>query len=294
MVELLTVIAVIAILVAILLPGVQQSREAARRTQCANKLRQLSLALRTYESDHRVLPPGCVGTTSPVDLDPAEPHFGWLVMVLPQLDNAPLFDRFDFGTTAYDNAAGWMLTGYQTDPGDVLLCASAWNSYENKQTNYVGLHNDTFGPISADDNGLLHLNSSHRTDRVPDGASSTLILAETFVPAPVNWAFGTRASLRSPDFRPREVPFSRGGGYDVEVPDPLDVGPGLEGVSVSYPADFDTFEDALRVDSVGSFHSRGFNAATAGGEVRMISEGVGQDLLRSLVNREDGRPLGGF
>ncbi len=83
LIELLVVIAIIAILIALLLPAVQQAREAARRTQCKNNLKQIGLALHNYHEAIGRLPPSSIAFN----------HWGWNTMVLPYLDQAPLFNQ---------------------------------------------------------------------------------------------------------------------------------------------------------------------------------------------------------
>jgi prepilin-type N-terminal cleavage/methylation domain-containing protein len=87
LVELLVVIAIIGVLVALLLPAVQSAREAARRMQCANNLKQVGLGFHVYESTFKVLPPetmaagnGAHGTTA-------------FTFILPQIEQGPLWDR---------------------------------------------------------------------------------------------------------------------------------------------------------------------------------------------------------
>jgi prepilin-type N-terminal cleavage/methylation domain-containing protein/prepilin-type processing-associated H-X9-DG protein len=94
LIELLVVIAIIAVLIALLLPAVQQAREAARRTQCKNNLKQLGLALHNYHDTANKFPSGYVQ----VDLANPNTHLrhGWGAMILPYLDQAPLYATLQF------------------------------------------------------------------------------------------------------------------------------------------------------------------------------------------------------
>ena len=114
LVELLVVIAIIGILVGLLLPAVQAAREAARRMQCSNNLKQIALAAHNYESAHKRFPPGgvtpgnCCGTPSAAT---------WTIFLLPFLEQTNLYDQYDFSLWN-DSSPGRHRT--RTEPNNFL------------------------------------------------------------------------------------------------------------------------------------------------------------------------------
>src|SRR3954467_553528 len=100
LIELLVVIAIIAVLIALLLPAVQAAREAARRVQCTNNLKQFGLAIANYESANGCLPSALIFR---VGVPPCNAPGGgsgcqntpWFVLMLPYIEQAPLYASFN-------------------------------------------------------------------------------------------------------------------------------------------------------------------------------------------------------
>ena len=97
--------AIIAILIALLLPAVQQARVAARRSACKNNLKQLLLGMHNYESTYGLLPPGYLHKFGPSGADQLANHMGfaWGSMILPQIEQANLYAQFNFNVPIFDN-----------------------------------------------------------------------------------------------------------------------------------------------------------------------------------------------
>jgi len=187
LIELLVVIAIIAVLIALLLPAVQQSREAARKTQCRNNLKQFGIALHNYHDAHQAFPPGyiyCADNTSSPPNNAA--GFSWGAMCLPFLEQSPLYGRFDWNVPIY--AATNLSAREQHLP--VFLCTSDPVSQVGfvkmgpiperyAMASYVA----NFGPPDLDANqeqrdGVFSRNSRTRIADITDGASQTLLIGE--------------------------------------------------------------------------------------------------------------------
>jgi len=212
LVELLVVIAIIGILVALLLPAIQAAREAARRSQCSNNLKQLVLAVHNYADTHNTFPSGFI-TNVPQDPTVLErSNWGWGALVLPYVEQGSLHSQLDVNLRAlHDNLLTTSELAALQTPLETFICpsdvgrdlnnfAGTSSTAENysklvtsngtdripiAKSNYVGVMcsgNSTtpsvypaaYGPAT----GVLFQNSSVAFQGVLDGTSTTLMLGE--------------------------------------------------------------------------------------------------------------------
>ncbi|MEX2357714.1 MAG: DUF1559 domain-containing protein, partial [Pirellulaceae bacterium] len=190
LVELLVVIAIIGVLVALLLPAVQQAREAARRMQCSNNLKQMGLACHNYLDTHRdYFPPGSFYHTT------KKGSHSFAVAMLPFLEQNALYELYDFSIEPL--AAGNAVV--RRSPVNAFFCPS----YDGPPVNtsgsafsdgalltYLGIagvfYNDTaldngVTPISHGDipsNGVLSFDGPRRAAEIIDGLSNTVMIGE--------------------------------------------------------------------------------------------------------------------
>jgi prepilin-type N-terminal cleavage/methylation domain-containing protein/prepilin-type processing-associated H-X9-DG protein len=214
LIELLVVIAIIAILVSLLLPAVQQAREAARRTQCKNNLKQMGIALTAYHTDSGQFPPALInsGRYNSAHNGEVRNTTGW-VLLLPYIDQGPLYDAWDFNQSGGTNSSPY---GHPTpDDGDnaalarsqvpVLECPShpevgigANKSYRPGQTHFysrqdqryssylfcTGVFVDYHANYTAYGNdvrqGAFGNNGAASIADITDGASNTFLVGESW------------------------------------------------------------------------------------------------------------------
>lgn len=192
-IELIFVVAIIAMLIGLLLPAVQSAREAARRTQCMTRLSQLQLAVAGYHSTHSVLPPGTFSDALPVANYPNGYHHSWLVRILPWLEYPAVYRKIDFSRSVY-RPANQFLFGEAIED---VLCPSSpmWRS---TVSNFAAVYDGRAVPITEDSRGAFVANLRLSVDDVPDGFSRTLLASEKLGdPSDLGWPAGTISTLRT-------------------------------------------------------------------------------------------------
>ncbi len=267
LVELLVVIAIIGTLIGLLLPAVQSAREAARRCACSNNTVQLGLALHNYEFAHEAFPAGVSGDPGPIRSLPEGHHVGWIVRLLPFIEQQALASHFvvEDGAYAASNAE------VRAAAIHFLICPSSpiervqnENGMRVAVTSYAGCHHAVEAPIDTTNNGILFLDSQIRFSDITDGSTNTLLIGERRGgEGDLGWVSGTRATLRNTSI----------------------LAPAERGTRRSEP----TPEDPLFVGGFGSDHAGHLVVVgMADGAVRMLAADTDAEVLRQLGDRADG------
>ncbi|QDU59507.1 putative major pilin subunit [Planctomycetes bacterium Pan216] len=183
LVELLVVIAIIGVLVGLLLPAVQQARAAARRTQCASKLKQLGVAMHNYVDTHGVLPFATItkinGTGPPAGSSNSRQN--WFHLILPFVDQQALYDQFVPRIQGNQFPGSWpeattVVPLFQC-PADPLTKTGQQGFHGN----YIPCHGSTNAGANntfAVTDGMFYPISSVKFSDIQDGTSSTIMLGE--------------------------------------------------------------------------------------------------------------------
>jgi len=320
LIELLVVIAIIAILISLLLPAVQQAREAARRTQCKNNLKQLGLAMHNYESTYTMFPPSRINLSGPTFQQT------WNVMILPYIEQSNMYARYNFNVNWF-NPVNDAITTTQlpafvcpSTPDTRKLPTSALYSLLTS-----GARSDQpifgyidYGSINAVRNAFIVSSGmpsigtkdamgclgrgpgGTRIRDITDGTSNTILLAEDagrptqYIgrrigsnPRVGNDAFGTQFTADGWGWA------DINGGFSVDGANTAGVQNNTSGSGTTTIVGTCSM-NCTNDSEMYSFHVGGVQTLLADGSVRFLSENMSGATLAGLITRQGGEVLGEF
>ncbi len=323
LVELLVVIAIIGILVALLLPAIQAAREAARRSQCINQIRQLGLATHNYENTNKHFPPSVAGSS-----------FSYIAIILPYIEGQNISNLIHYDTrfSAEENAAIREIelpiarcpsqdrveptqmyeigldNNYQIEENSLrghyyAVCGgkidAACPGVAPYELTSCGLNKTKLGGQAT--NGIMYPLSEVRHDQITDGTSKTFLIGECSWDF---WAWNGNPTADGAAIGPWYVGSDRWGAtYDdlaklkwaMTTP-----GDGIwahnqaqiyYGIRQIMYAAADNLPVAMRQRNdvpFGSKHPGGTHFCMADGSVHFVRDDTDVTLLRALANRQDG------
>jgi len=326
LIELLVVIAIIAVLIALLLPAVQSAREAARRAQCINNLKQIGLGLHNYHQGVGSFPMGCAVAYSDPGVQTTWGTFSALAMMLPYVEQTPLYNSCNFSwTCSYDVGAPINSTAYNAKVAG-FLCPSDGNAGKDSLNSYLGSYGTGTNPWATASNGVFSpQRTAYSIADVSDGTSNTIAYVESLtsdlnqpsakwrgnsgvgnVASATNEIYDARTSLVAVMAiaqncqtaflaTPAQYPNS---GYRW-----ANGSPGLSLISIILPPnsaqytyaacrwDGNQTSDFSSLFTPGSNHAGGVNTLLADGSVRFIKSSISQQTWMALGSTNGGEVI---
>jgi prepilin-type N-terminal cleavage/methylation domain-containing protein/prepilin-type processing-associated H-X9-DG protein len=294
LVELLVVIAIIGILIALLLPAVQAAREAARRSQCVNNLKQIGLGMHNYHDTMNTFPTGCLTPDNVV----AGTGWAWGAFLLPYIEQAALYNQL--APRDRVQSSGTQLTLMRTVVPAYLCPSDAWgdNTQNTRRAVSIGgtgvyLAKSNYVAIAArcqneattapwDLRGMFFPHSKIRMADVTDGTSNTWMVGER----DTNSNTGRTAASVSPHmgavWAAASIP-PTDWSYDFQL---------LFGYIQSTYGEING--SAARIDTreMASYHPGGINVCLADGSTRFVSDKINLTTAQNLTYRNDGNVVG--
>jgi len=309
LVELLVVIAIIGVLVALLLPAVQAAREAARRTECANNLKQIGLAMLNYHGTHKEFPVADTPTTGSYG------HSFWMYL-MPMLEQGVVADQFDYTGEDYNGTTGWFRNANNWDlvrdlEFAMLTCPSsplaADEPPQTADVHYAGISGSAHPrnpseipkgiagylgalPIRTISGVMPSGGRAIRIAEITDGTSNTMMIGEMSnfgvdaTGAQVNCSAHVYHGIIMGHFND----FTRRVAHITTVRHPIgENSASAAGVKCGWPG-------IGANQAILSAHPGGAQILLCDGSVHFATESLDIDVLYNLADRADGNPLAGF
>ncbi|MEM9353252.1 MAG: DUF1559 domain-containing protein [Planctomycetota bacterium] len=308
LVELLVVIAIIGVLVSLLLPAIQSSREASRRSACANNLRQIALAAQNYVTAQTSFPAGSVSRESPDSPFSPWTFYRWsaLATLTPYLEGAAVYDTLDLEKPLYSGSSFDVTPENREGVAaviDVFLCpsdAAARVTERFGPTNYAvnaGSGGDG-SPIDTD--GVFFVNSQTRPADIEDGLSNTVLASESILGAPGDAPHDVRVEYKFVQASPlTEARCEASASWNVTDPRGFAWANGefrcalynhyetpnsgtADCMGVAFGGGLERLFTPYGWRAARSNHPGGVNAALADGAVRYTSDSIDREVWRGL------------
>jgi prepilin-type N-terminal cleavage/methylation domain-containing protein len=305
--ELIITFAIIGLLLALYVPALTVAREAARRTQCQNNLKQIGLGLVNYHELFQTFPPGYVARGVTADDDATRetgPGFAWGLLLLDFLDQSPLASTIIYEQDATDpqNAAAMstvmpMWRCPSSEAPFTFDLSAGLSVYLLSSTNYVGMYgvgDMTASPGRPAAPGAFYRNSHTRTWTIGDGLSHTILVGERAawhefvpraagVPANSTWFAAIPGATRPAGVE--SVPLMMVGPASLVLGT---VGTDLPGLETLRP------NHANFIGAFSSGHEGGLNVNLADSSVRFLSDQVDPRVLHALAQTNAGGAVDDF